>query len=86
MLSRLLLELGFIVLLEVAYTLDATWGNKSEVAFGSLLKNNLNLKFFNTWRGAMALGYPRVNVEYICNTYKHKEQDKMTRMKIRKET
>jgi hypothetical protein len=46
LLSGMLLELGLIVLLKVACTLDATWGNEYEVAFGSSLKNNLNLKFF----------------------------------------
>jgi len=79
----LLLELRFIVLLEVTCTLDATWGDKSKVTFGSSLKNNFNLKKLGTWRGAMALENPRMNVEYICNTQKHKEQDKMTRMRGR---
>jgi hypothetical protein len=64
----LLLELGLIVLLKVAYTLDATWGNEYEITFGSPLKNNLNLKKIDTWRGAMALGKPRMIVEYKCNT------------------
>jgi hypothetical protein len=44
LLSGLLLEPRFIVLLEATCTLDATWGNKFEVAFGSPLKNNLKLK------------------------------------------
>jgi hypothetical protein len=46
LLSGMLLELGLIILLKTVCTLDATWGNKYEVAFGSPLKNNLNLKFF----------------------------------------
>jgi hypothetical protein len=58
----LLLELGLIVPPKAACTLDATWGNESEVAFGSSIKDNLNLKFFGTWRGAMSLGNPRMNV------------------------
>jgi hypothetical protein len=82
--SGLLLKLRLIVLLETTCILDATWGNKFEVTSSSSLKNNLNLKFFRTWRGAMALGNPRMNVEYKCNTQKHKEQDKMTRMKGKK--
>jgi hypothetical protein len=49
-----------------------------------LLKNNLNLKFFGTWRGTMVSRNPRMNVEYRCNTQKHKEQDKMIRMRRRK--
>jgi hypothetical protein len=84
LLSRLLLELGLIVLLEATCTLDATWGKESKVAFGSLLKNNLNLKFFSTWRGAMASRNLRMNVKYRCNTQKHKEKDKMTWMRGRK--
>jgi hypothetical protein len=48
-----------------------------------LLKNNLNFKILGTWRGAMALKNPRMNGEYRCNTQKHKEQDKMTRMRGR---
>ncbi len=55
-----------ILLLKVTCTLDATWSNKFEVTFGSSLKNNLNLKFFSTWRGAMALKNPRMNVKYKC--------------------
>ncbi len=49
-------------------------------------KKNLNLKFFNTWRGAMASGNPIMNVKYRCNTQKHKKQEKMTRMRRRKKT
>jgi len=64
--------------------IDATWENKYEVASSSPLKNNLNLKFFNTWRGVMASRNLRMNVKYRCNTHKHKEQNKMTRMRGRK--
>jgi hypothetical protein len=38
MLSWMLFEPRLIVLLEVACTLDATWGKVFEVTFGSLLK------------------------------------------------
>jgi hypothetical protein len=34
----MLFEPRLIVLLEVACTLDATWGNEFEVAFGSVFK------------------------------------------------
>jgi len=77
-------ELGLIVLLEAICTLDATWENESKVASNSLLKNNLNLKFFDTWRGATVSRNLRMNVKYRCNTQKHKDQNKMTRMRIRK--
>jgi len=80
----LLFEPWLIVLLEVVYTLNATWGNEFEVTFGSLLKINLNLKFFNTWRGVMVSRYPIMNAKYRCNTHKHKKQEKMTRMRRRK--
>jgi hypothetical protein len=81
LLSGLLLELGLIVLLEATCILNATWENEFGVASSSSLKNNLNLKFFNTWKGAMASRNLRMNVKYRCNTQNHKEQDKMTRMR-----
>jgi hypothetical protein len=68
LLLGLLLELRLIVLLEAACTLDAIWGNEFEVTSSSLLKNNLNLKLFGTWREAMASRNPKMNVEYKCNT------------------
>jgi hypothetical protein len=49
-----------------------------------LLKNNLNIKFFNTWRGTMASRNLKVNVKYKSNTQKHKEQNKMIRMRGKK--